>query len=199
MHLITDRLILRPFCEDDFAALRALVADPRILQYRSRTSITEDETRALLAQACQALTEPSPPLYAFAILLRQKPGKAFNIDFQGAPAMKIDPKELPRQPDAVVKAKQKLGINVELVTKQIAEKNELNVADGIRIISVDRNSVGERIGLRAGDVILQIGRFRVSTLDDFGYILDRIQPGAQVFIGVMRDGQIIQGRFVYQP
>jgi len=70
MHLITDRLILRPFCEDDFAALRALVADPRIFQYRSRTSITEDETRAFLAQACQALTEPSPPLYAFAILLR---------------------------------------------------------------------------------------------------------------------------------
>jgi len=70
MYLITDRLILRPFCEDDFAALRALVADPRIFQYRSRNSITEDETRAFLAQACQALTEPSPPLYAFALLPR---------------------------------------------------------------------------------------------------------------------------------
>ena len=70
MYLITDRLILRPFCEDDFAALRALVADPRIFQYRSRNSITEDETRAFLVQACQALTKPSPPLYAFALLPR---------------------------------------------------------------------------------------------------------------------------------
>src|SRR5215216_3479608 len=70
MNLITDHLILRPFRTDDFAALRALVADPRIFQYRSRTSISEDQTRAFLADAQHALTEIPPPLYAFALLLR---------------------------------------------------------------------------------------------------------------------------------
>lgn len=70
MYLITDRLILRPFRENDFAALRALVADPRIFHYRSRSSISEDQTRAFLTQAYQALTELSWPLYAFALLPR---------------------------------------------------------------------------------------------------------------------------------
>ena len=66
-----------------------------------------------------------------------------RVEFiEGKPPMRITPKPLPL-PDAVVKAKQKLGVTVEPVTPMLAEKLGLGSEDGIHVIEVARGSVAE--------------------------------------------------------
>ncbi len=71
MVLKTRRLDLRPFRDDDFTALRALVADPIIFRYRSHTTITEAQTRAFLDHLKRAENETPPSMLAFALIHRE--------------------------------------------------------------------------------------------------------------------------------
>lgn len=70
MHLTTQRLLVRPIRDDDFEALRAIAAHPDVFRFRSRSSMTEEETRAFIARAQQAWNEQPPASYGFALALR---------------------------------------------------------------------------------------------------------------------------------
>ena len=70
MLLTTPRLFLRPFKEGDFTALRELAAYPVIFRFRSRSTITEDETREFLARCQESAFETPPSMYAFALVMR---------------------------------------------------------------------------------------------------------------------------------
>ena len=72
MDISTLRLQLREFSEDDFAALREIEADVEVLRYRSRKTISEDDTREFLRD-CQRLRLTSGRMkYPWAIVLRQE-------------------------------------------------------------------------------------------------------------------------------
>jgi serine protease Do len=93
-------------------------------------------------------------------------------------------------PDAIVEANKLLGITVVGVTPALAEKYQLTVDDGIFVTEVARDSVAARAGIEAGDVIVQLGRYRIGTLDDFGTLLHRMPKTGQVRIGVVRGEQM---------
>lgn len=69
MHLITSRLILREFADEDFAALRAIDADPEVQRYRGAQTITEEQTRAYLQLTKRFAQEQPRTRYPFAIVL----------------------------------------------------------------------------------------------------------------------------------
>lgn len=72
--LITPRVLVREFTPADFAALRAIDADPEVLRYRSRPEITPDMTREFLAQAASSAAEGAGRArYALAVVLRGGP------------------------------------------------------------------------------------------------------------------------------
>lgn len=137
--------------------------------------------------------KPKNIVDAYAQILKQKAGQAFSIELKGQPEVKLTPKNLP-PPEALAKAKQLLGLTVEPVTPRSAERYGLLIEDGIRVMAIDKASWGEKVGFQLGDVILQIGRFRVSTLDDFGYLLQQLQPGRQFDVRIMREGNISTAR-----
>ena len=70
MPLLTSRLILRFFTFADFQSMRRLDSDPKVLYYRSRSSISAEETQAFLELAQSALQEFPRRFYAYAIMRR---------------------------------------------------------------------------------------------------------------------------------
>ena len=140
-----------------------------------------------------ASEQPKDIIDAYAILLRQKSGKPFDIDFSDGPALTITAKPIPL-PDAVVQARKKLGLGIEQLTPMSAQKYGLDEDDGLLVTDVGKDSIAGHAGLKAGDVIVQMGRYRATTLDDFADVLDAFekQPtrGNRLQIVVRREGHV---------
>src|SRR5262249_4701366 len=110
---------------------------------------------------------------AYAILLRQKENVPFEVAFEGKPPQNITPKAIPL-PDAIVMAKQKLGLTIEPVTPLLAGRLGLGSEDGMYVSEVKRGSVADLAvpaKLQPGDIILQLGNYRVSKLEDLALLL----------------------------
>lgn len=69
--LSTERLLLRPFVENDWQAVHAMLSDPEVLRYVPAGSASEEETREHI-QTLIKEHEANPPRYNFAIVLRSE-------------------------------------------------------------------------------------------------------------------------------
>lgn len=72
------------------------------------------------------------------------------------------------------------------VTPQVAFANDLGVARGVLVRSVEDGGAADAAGLRAGDVITAVGDQPVKDLHDFHAALWRRAPGDRVVIRVAR-------------
>lgn len=70
MHLLTDRLLLRPYSIGDFDALREIDSDPEVTRYRSRQVITAEMTRDFIRDYEQVMAVKRPARYGFVVVLR---------------------------------------------------------------------------------------------------------------------------------
>jgi hypothetical protein len=60
---------------------------------------------------------------------------------------------------------------------------------GVLLGGVRPGSPAEKAGLRRGDVLLQIGRHDLGSLEDFMFVLNASQPGETARVTVLRDGK----------
>ena len=60
------------------------------------------------------------------------------------------------------------------------------VASGLLITEVESGGPADRAGVEPGDVLLGLGRYSVSDVDDVGELLDGTAPGDDVNISVLR-------------
>ncbi len=88
-----------------------------------------------------------------------------------------------------MQAKKKLGITVEALTPLLAQKYNLEAESGMLITEVAKDSISSRAGLKPGDVIIQLGRYNVGTLEDFATLLQHLPETGKVRIGVQRGEQ----------
>lgn len=153
--------------------------------------------------SCRLLTADNPPrtiasingekpdniVDAYALLLRTAANEKVAVSYSNGFRDEIVPRVVP-MPDAVVQAKERFGLVVVPVTPMLAEKYHLDTEDGLLVSEVARDSVAARAGIQAGDVITQLGRYRVATLDDFGALLHRLPASGRVRIGVVRGEQM---------
>ena len=96
-------------------------------------------------------------------------------------------------PDAIVESRRRLGIVVAQLTPIMAEKYKLATEDGLFVSEVARNSIAEKAGIQPGDVIVQLGRYRVANLTDLAAGLHRLPESGRVRIGVIRGEQVGYG------
>jgi serine protease Do len=68
---------------------------------------------------------------------------------------------------ASVKEKGELGLTLQNVTPQIAESLGLPKAEGLIVSAVEPGSPAEEAGIRRGDLVLEVNRKPVRTLDDY--------------------------------
>lgn len=84
------------------------------------------------------------------------------------------------------------GVTVANITGGLAEEMDLEDDQGVVIMKVDRSSPAARYGFRNGDVIFEIGRRKVSGIDDLNQELR--QRRRYWSIGVNRRGRILHLR-----
>jgi S1-C subfamily serine protease len=82
---------------------------------------------------------------------------------------------------------------VEELTPLEAQKRQLSTDDGLYVTSVARGSVAAKSGLRVGDVIVMLGRYRVAKLKDLSTLLPRMPSSGRVRISVVRGDQVLSG------
>ncbi|MBC8107717.1 MAG: trypsin-like peptidase domain-containing protein [Anaerolineae bacterium] len=96
-------------------------------------------------------------------------------------------------PDALTKARERLGVTIEPLTPMKAERFGLLADAGMLVTEVLHDTPAERVGLQPGDVIVQLGRYPIRTLKDFSAIMKMIPDRAQFRVGVIRGGQVAYG------
>ncbi len=83
----------------------------------------------------------------------------------------------------------KLGMYIEDINARLAKKYNLIYTDGVVVVKVEENSIGERLGIIPGDVILRVGDTPISNKSDF----ERAVKGTRdINIIIDRGGFIMQ-------
>jgi serine protease Do len=67
----------------------------------------------------------------------------------------------------------KLGISVETLTPEVAEKLELKDQQGVVITQVSPGSIADQAGLESGMVITQVNRHNVKSVDEFSAAMEK--------------------------
>jgi serine protease Do len=174
----------------------------RLTEQRTLTPPANIRTAVLLpgkAGAAPAVVESidghrtSNLIDAYAQLLRvSADDHSLTIRLTDGKDMKVAVGPVPT-PDAIVESRRRLGILVEQLTPIMAEKYHLATEDGLFVSEVARNSIAEKAGIQPGDVIVQLGRYRMSTLGDLAAGLHRLPESGRVRIGVIRGEQVGYG------
>jgi serine protease Do len=85
-----------------------------------------------------------------------------------------------------------IGLTVEPLTQALARRLGYKTTKGLLVSEVADGSIAERRGIQAGDIILEINRLKVETVDQWDGVLKKLKPGDPVMLLVRReeDGQI---------
>jgi serine protease Do len=127
---------------------------------------------------------------AYALLLKVRPEtKSIEVTYDDGKTRSLAVKPVPL-PDAVVKAKEKFGVGVEMLTPMLAERYRLQAEQGLFVREVARDSAAQKAGIQTGDVIVQMGRYRVTSLADFSALLQHMPESGRVRMGVIRGDKL---------
>ncbi len=127
-----------------------------------------------------------------------EPGKKVNITVvRDGKEQTFDVKVEELEPEeAKVKAEgedKDLGFSVRDLTSSLARRYGLRTQEGLIITQVRRYSEAERKGLAAGDIIIEVNRKRVSTVDELDKMIKKFESGQAIILLVRReaDGQSV--------
>jgi membrane-associated protease RseP (regulator of RpoE activity) len=85
------------------------------------------------------------------------------------PPDKLAEKE--RNQAVIEMAEQQLGVIVQPVTEDIRKELNLRAAEGVAVMDIIGDSLGEKAGIKVGAVITEINKVPVRNLDDLGRLL----------------------------
>jgi serine protease Do len=90
------------------------------------------------------------------------------------------------EPKAEV-AGSRYGLTLDGVTKDLVRQFNLKTDAGVVITNVENGSAAARDGLRKGDVVLEIERTPVTTMDAFKKIVAKLNPSDHVLLLILRE------------
>jgi serine protease Do len=129
-------------------------------------------------------------------VLRREKGDALAFDvLRGGNALtpKVILEAAPAlSPEEVIR--KRVGFQVQVLNRLLAQRLGLRIQSGLLITDVDRNGPASEAGLQQMDVIVQIGRYRITQVEELGRLLARLDAGASVPLLVVR-GEVL-GRTV---
>ena len=84
-----------------------------------------------------------------------------------------------------------LGVRIQEVTKEIAEVEKLEKAEGALVASVSENSPADKAGIKAGDIILEFDSKRVDTMRTLPKIVAQTKVGKKVIVKIWRNQKLL--------
>jgi len=104
-----------------------------------------------------------------------------------AKIIKVKLEEFPDQRAQISdEVRENLGIRVKKLTPDIAKRFNLDQDDGIIISNVQQGSAAADAGLKPGDIILEINKKPINTLDNYSEALDNVKSGDTALFLVKR-------------
>ena len=84
-----------------------------------------------------------------------------------------------------------LGVNIQRVTKEIAEVEKLEKPEGALVASVSEKSPADKAGIKAGDIILEFDGKEVDTMRRLPKLVAQTKVGKRVILQVWRNQKLI--------
>ncbi|HEY1047937.1 MAG TPA: PDZ domain-containing protein, partial [Bacteroidia bacterium] len=81
-----------------------------------------------------------------------------------------------------------LGVAIQEITQEVAEKENLKSLDGVLVQDVTENGSAQRAGIKKGDVISKINGNVVNSVSTLQEEIGKFRPGDKVNVTLMRDG-----------
>lgn len=81
---------------------------------------------------------------------------------------------------------QMLGMQVQALSADVAQQLGYEPGIGVLVVQVVRRSSAARKGIRPGDVILQLNRRPVTTVEEYAAVLSKVEAGEAVMLLVLR-------------
>lgn len=82
-----------------------------------------------------------------------------------------------------------MGVNLQVVTKELADGLGLAKDEGALISAVEPKSPAEKAGLKPGDVVLSAGGKPVKAVRDLARHVGAVSPGSKLDLTIWRDGK----------
>jgi serine protease Do len=79
-----------------------------------------------------------------------------------------------------------IGLNIQQITPEIVRSLDLHKSKGLIISSVSDNSPASRAGLRAGDILLSIGKLQMDKVGDWEEVINYSRAGRPLPLRFMR-------------
>ena len=95
------------------------------------------------------------------------------------------------QPLVVAKTADPLGMQVQDITKELAQSLQLEDTEGVLVSDVTPGNSAAESGIRRGDVIAEMNRNPVNSMKDYQRLLGSVKKGASVLFLVKRGGTTI--------
>jgi serine protease Do len=83
------------------------------------------------------------------------------------------------------------GIAVREITPEMAQRHGLAKKDGLVITQIEPGSEADEAGLRPGDIIEEINRAGIRSLEDYNRILGKIKAGDNILFLLRRGDNAI--------
>jgi len=126
-----------------------------------------------------------------------EPGRAVTLEVwrDGAPMeLQVELEEFPEESMLTPKevSEDILGLRTQPLTDGLRERLGLEPElTGVIVSEVDFNSPADKAGIRAGDIVVRVGKEPVKTVEDFRRVMkEQAQPGASVLIRLYRGEEI---------
>lgn len=81
-----------------------------------------------------------------------------------------------------------LGVQIQSVNSDLAERNKLTVLKGAFVSEVNKNSGAEEAGMHKGDVIISVNNIEIINSSELQEQVSRYRPGDKIKITVIRGG-----------
>jgi len=135
------------------------------------------------------------------VVMSTDPGKAVPVGIwreKGQRTMEIKIGETPEDNVALRsnnRGRSMLGLDVRPITPELARQLNLRGADGVVVFGVEEDSPAAEAGLQRGDVIREVNRQRVRTLQEFERVARELKDGDRVTVLVQRGPQALYVAF----
>ena len=82
-----------------------------------------------------------------------------------------------------------LGLNVQDLTPELADRFKLKDEKGVLVTKVDSGSSADSEGIKEGDLIKEVNRNKVENSDDFRNAIAKVKKGDSVLIRIIRESR----------
>jgi len=86
----------------------------------------------------------------------------------------------------------RLGVQVQTVTPDLAERNRFRISSGALVVAVQEGSPAANADIRRGDIIHSFDRTEIKNGDDLSEAVKSVKDGDQIAVQIERSGRLFR-------